>query len=483
MDTVWALVVAWCPEEPERLGEILSIPPGDPGAARQFGRGVGAPGERPSRVMLSRQRPGRLDMAAPLRLRRISRSQLALRSFTDRLEIASTGRCPMTINGRAQESGALRSGDVVELVGQIMFLCERRPAWIEQLDTVELHPFGSPDTHGLVGETAPIWELRRQLRFLGPRDAHVLIRGESGVGKELAARALHALSEKADGPLVSRNAATLPEGLIDAELFGNLANYPNPGMPERPGLIGAAAGGTLMLDEFAELPEGLQAHLLRVLDAGEYQRLGDVEVLRADFRLLAATNRAESVIKHDVLARMPLRLALPDLNARRADIPLLANHLLRRIAQEDPEIARRFFPDDPKVSAPRISARLVRQLLGRTWRSHVRELESLLWDAMSRSSGDQIEPLSATRVLNQAHSAPQHAPDTAAPPAPAITDFTPYIGAPPDSIPGPVLQACLDANNGVQEKVWRLLGFKSRFVLRRLIKKHTLIIRRSPDAG
>ena len=117
-----------------------------------------------------------------------------------------------------------------------------------------------------------------------------MLLGETGTGKELAARAVHRFSTRADRPLVARNAATMPAGLIDAELFGNARNYPNPGMAERPGLVGQADGGFLFLDEIGELPSELQAHLLRVLDAGgEYQRLGESRVRRSDFRLLAAT--------------------------------------------------------------------------------------------------------------------------------------------------------------------------------------------------
>ena len=121
--------------------------------------------------------------------------------------------------------------------------------------------------------------------------------------------------------MISRNAASFPETLIDAELFGNARNYPNPGMPERPGL----------------------------LDSGEYQRLGESRPRKADFRLVAATNRPDSYLKEDVLARLRIRVEVPDLNARREDIPLVARHLLRRIARNDPELARRYFPDgDPR---------------------------------------------------------------------------------------------------------------------------------------
>src|SRR6185369_7117992 len=121
---------------------------------------------------------------------------------------------------------------------------------------------------------------------------------------------------------------------VDAELFGNVKNYPNPGTPEREGLIGEADGSTLFLDEIGELPVHMQAHLLRVLDrGGEYQRLGDSRAQRADLRVVAATNRPLDALKHDFLARLTLRLEIPSLDERRDDIPLLARHLLRRAAE------------------------------------------------------------------------------------------------------------------------------------------------------
>src|SRR5262249_14365097 len=176
---------------------------------------------------------------------------------------------------------------------------------------------------------------------------NVLIHGPSGTGKELAARAVHALSRRAKRPLVARNAATLPPGLVDAELFGNVKNYPNPGTPERPGLIAQADGGTLFLDEIGELPWDLQAHLLRVLDAGgESHRLGEATARRASIRLVAATNRAPGELKHDLLARLTLRLVMPELAARPEDIPLLVRHLLRRAAEQSPDIGRRFLSPD-----------------------------------------------------------------------------------------------------------------------------------------
>ncbi len=132
----------------------------------------------------------------------------------------------------------------------------------------------------------------------------MLLLGESGAGKELAARALHVLSRR-PGVMTSRNAATLPDSRGGRQLFGTPRTEPG-GMPERRGLIGEANGSTLFLDEIGELSQTMQAHLLRVLDhGGEYQRLGDSSRLFSDFRLIAATNRDPSTLKHDFLARLP----------------------------------------------------------------------------------------------------------------------------------------------------------------------------------
>jgi len=243
----------------------------------------------------------------------------------------------------------------------------------------------------------------------------VLLAGASGTGKELAARAIHAISRRAKRPLVSRNAATFPAGLIDAELFGNVKNYPNPGMPERPGLVGQADGGTLFLDEIAELPLDMQAHLLRVLDeGGEYQRLGEATARRADIRLIGATNRSPSAMKHDLLARLTVRIALPALAERREDVPLLVRHLLLRAAKKSPEIGERFvraMPDGrPDVQ---VEPSLVEMLLRTNLETNVRELDGLLWRALSASGRDAVSlpddlvPQGGTRSRRPTPSAPR----------------------------------------------------------------------------
>jgi DNA-binding NtrC family response regulator len=291
------------------------------------------------------------------------------------------------------------------------------------------------------------------------------VRGPSGSGKELVASGLHRRSGRR-GALVSRNATTLPPGLVDAELFGNVRGYPNPGMPARPGLVGAARDGTLFLDEVGDVPEEVQPHLLRLLDGGEYHSLGDHRSQAANLRVVAATHRPTATLRHDLLARFPLRIELSGLTERRADLPLLAAHLLRRIAAREPDLGVRFL--DP-AGHPRLSAALVRQLLLHPWTTHARELEALLWSAMLASRGDELEP-------------PPRVPAGAAPwtePA-EPTDWRQWIGSRPEDLPAAALIAALDAHDAHQERTAAALGLSSRYVLIRLLRRHGIpVVRRA----
>jgi DNA-binding NtrC family response regulator len=327
-----------------------------------------------------------------------------------------------------------------------------------------------------------MWTLRRTLLFVAAKQQHVLILGESGTGKELVARALHALSPRAACAFVSRNAATLPEGLLDAELFGNAKNYPNAGMPERPGLVGQTHEGTFFLDEFAELPIASQVHLLRVLDAGEYQRLGEATLRHSDFRLIAATNRDLSALKQDLLARVPLRIRVPGLNERREDIPLLARHFLRRIAKENSDVALRVLPGGDPEGEPRVPADVALRLIHHPYTTHIRELGALIWSWLSGEQG----------VAPPAHSPSPHkgaggrlATDLGQ--TVATRGASPSFSVTPSSddanLPSAQeIQACLERHNGILDQAWRALGLRNRHVLARLITKHNIAVMRRPDA-
>jgi two-component system nitrogen regulation response regulator GlnG/two-component system response regulator HydG len=453
-----ALAIVWSREEPGRIGEVLFVN-GGAGESLGFGRAC-TPGTRA--LGLVRQRPGDTTPSGVVRSAGISRHQWCVRRANRAIEIENVGRRALRVNGAAVDSATVRAGDLIEIADELLLLAVVRTPRLPSsaLPDAFTPAFGDADAFGIVGESAAAWELRRQLAFAAGRIDHVLLTGASGTGKELAARAIHGLSRRAGEKMVVRNAATFPEGLVDAELFGNVRDYPNPGMPERAGVIGTADGSTLFLDEIGELPHALQAHLLRVLETGDYQRLGESRARKADLRVIAATNRAPEEIKHDVLARLRLRIAMPGLGDRREDVPLVARHLLRRMAESDPMVAERVLDERGE---PRWSARFVAALVQASYRTHVRELETWLWQAIRDSpDGSLDEPPadcvdSRTRDDDDDESDPDDAP-----------------GIDPKSIDVERVRAVLADNGGSRERAWRALGLRSRHQLLRLMRRHAL---------
>jgi len=450
----WALVVAWSLAEPHRLGELAWMP--ERGNPRVLGRGEGGGDEAEERLFFQQQRPGRNTPTGALRGGGLSRRQAVLIPTAGSLRVGNLGRCELLVNGRSAGGGEVRLqvGDTLLFKNQLLLLVEKRPSLLPRTRTLDMDRavrFGAADALGMVGESPASWALRDELAFCARRDAHVLVTGPSGVGKELAARALHGLSARGDRVMVARNAATLPEGLIDAELFGNLRNYPNPGMAERRGLIGEAHGSTLFLDEIGELGEALQAHLLRVLDqGGEYQRLGESRPRTSDLRLVAATNRDVAALKHDLAARLTLHVALPGLDQRRADIPLLVRHLLSHIATSDPEVGARFFEAWGRPEAhPRVAPELMERLVRHAYSLHVRELHQLLWKAMSSSTGKAIDltPEVLDRLGQEA------------------------VDVDPASLTRAAIEAALQRNGQNKTQAAADLGLRNRDVLYRRMKK------------
>jgi DNA-binding NtrC family response regulator len=440
-----ALVVAWSPGEPERIGDVCVVPaPKRETASFTLGRGAAGEDAGEVRLAFARHRPGVFEPRPAIGSSRISRRQLLVRAGAQRLAVQNVGRCPLHHNGQRVEAAEVAPGDTLRVGAELLLVCVRRAAWLAPAEPrASDFAFGAPDAHGFVGESAAAWELRRQLRLVAARAEHVLVVGESGTGKEIAARALHALSPRAASPFCARNAATFPEGVIDAELFGHARNYPNAGMPERPGLLGQAAAGTIFLDELAELPATLQTHLLRVLDDGEYQRLGEASSRVSEARFVGATNRPER-LRDDLAARFRLSVRMPGLNERLEDIPLLVQHFLQRISAGGFD------------GVGRLSIRFVDALLRRRYTTHVRELEALIWKGLLEGDDAAIEPRTADR-----------SPPRTAPPAPeARTD--------PRKVSARAIEAALIAHEGSLEKTWRALGLASRHVLTRLMAKHGL---------
>ncbi|MBX3231792.1 MAG: sigma-54-dependent Fis family transcriptional regulator [Labilithrix sp.] len=444
-----ALLLAWSLAEPSRLGEVAFAEGRGPWV---LGRGAARDDDPGPRLLFAPHRPGAARKEpAPLLCPALSRRQLVMTRAAGGITIERTGKLSLEVNGRKLDRATIAPGDVLLLEGQMALLCIERARGAFMRGSEPAFAFGEADGFGIVGESVTTWTMRDTIDFYGRRESHVLVTGPSGAGKELAARAIHALSPRRAGPFVARNAATLPDGIVDAELFGNAKNYPNAGMRERAGLVGEADGGTLFLDEIGELPSYVQAHLLRLLDAGEYHRLGEDRARRCDLRLVAATNRDEDALKHDLLARLKLRLEIPGIDERVEDVPLLARAILQEVSRRDAQLRERFFTDD----APRVEPALIAALLRHSYTGHVRELESLLLLSMAESRHDRLT-LSAgvSRRLRLKR----------------IAD------APPSR--DEIARALDDADGNVSH-AWKALGLSSRDALNRLLKKHGMT-RREP---
>ncbi len=195
---------------------------------------------------------------------------------------------------------------------------------------------------GMVGRSSSLDEARALIRQAAPSNATVLVLGETGTGKELAARALHALSPRAKGPFVRINCGALPETLFESELFGYEKGAFTGAVARKPGRVELAQGGTLFLDEVGELSAASQVKLLRLLQEKEYERLGGTQTMKADVRIIAATHRnlSERVqtaeFREDLYYRLNVvPISLPPLRARREDVPELTRHFLSTLGAQN----------------------------------------------------------------------------------------------------------------------------------------------------
>jgi len=225
----------------------------------------------------------------------------------------------------------------------------------------------------------------RLMERVGPSDASVLITGEHGTGKDVVARWLHASSPRAQRPLVTVNAGAIAEGVFESELFGHVKGAFTDARTDRVGAFELADTGTLFLDEIGTMPHAQQAKLLRVLQTGEFQRVGSSKTRRVDVRVLAATNldirqaAAEGRFREDLLFRLnTVEIHLPALRERRDDIPPLASHFLARQAARYRKELAGFEPD------------AMQALLAYAWPGNIRELEHTIERAVLLASGPSI---------------------------------------------------------------------------------------------
>ena len=253
--------------------------------------------------------------------------------------------------------------------------------FVETLRVVK-QAFSSPVAAGLVGRSAAFKQMLALALRVAPSNAVVLLRGETGTGKEMVARLLHEAGRKASGPFVPVDCSGLTESLFESELFGYEKGAFTGAQHRKTGLIESASGGTLFLDEIGDIPLSLQVKLLRLLESGTYRRVGGVETLRSDFRLVCATHRNlermvdEERFRRDLYHRIStFPIQVPALAERLDDIPLLADSFLKRVAGER----------NLHLSAD-ASAALAR----RSYSGNIRELRNLIERATILVDGEEI---------------------------------------------------------------------------------------------
>jgi len=241
---------------------------------------------------------------------------------------------------------------------------------------------GSP---GIIAESPAMKKVLNLVERIGPADANVLITGENGTGKEVIARALHSISARSSKPLVSLNAGALAEGVFESELFGHVRGAFTDAKADRAGRFELADGGTLFLDEIANVPLNLQPKLLRVLETGEFERVGSSKSQKADVRVLSATNAdlnaevSQGRFRQDLLFRLnTVEVHLPPLCDRREDILPLAEHFLRQHREHYRRPIEGFSPE------------AIDALRRHSWPGNVRELDHVVERAVLLTSGNTI---------------------------------------------------------------------------------------------
>jgi two-component system NtrC family response regulator len=307
---------------------------------------------------------------------------------------------------------------------------------------------------GVIGESGRMQEVLALVQRVAPSDATVLIRGDSGTGKELIARAIHFNSRRAAGPLVSLNCAALPEQLLESELFGHEKGAFTGAVAQRKGRFEAADGGSIFLDEIGDLAPALQVKLLRVLQERQFERLGGNRPLTVDVRILAATHRdlesamRQGTFREDLYYRLNVvTIQIPPLRERREDIALLLEHFLKKFAAKEGR----------EVTGLTAAARDA--VMKYDYPGNVRELENIVERAVLLARGPVIDLEDLPAALRPGErtrdAEPRHLPDVLA------------------GIERQAIREALERHGGVQTQAAEALGISER-VLRYKMKKYGL---------
>lgn len=241
------------------------------------------------------------------------------------------------------------------------------------------------EVSGIVGNCRALKEVLTHVRQVADTDATVLIQGESGTGKELIARAIHDLSDRSTGPFIAVNLGALPESLLESELFGHEKGSFTGASRQKPGCFEVARSGTLFLDEITEIPAKSQVDLLRVLETGQFSRVGGEEALESDARIVSATNRdvlqlvEDGTFREDLFYRLNIvPIEVPPLRKRREDIPLLADHFLRHLCSRHRRLEKS------------IDAEAMNVLVSASWPGNIRQLRNVIERLVVTVAGECI---------------------------------------------------------------------------------------------
>jgi DNA-binding NtrC family response regulator len=237
----------------------------------------------------------------------------------------------------------------------------------------------------IIGKSKPMQQVYEMVRLAAPAKSNILILGESGTGKELVAKAIHHHSRRADGPFVTVNSGSMPADLLESNLFGHVRGAFTGAVASKKGLFELANGGSIFFDEIGNIPLDTQSKLLRVIQEREFMRLGGVETIKVDVRIIAATNAEleaavqQGSFREDLFYRLAvITINLPPLRNRSEDVPLLAQHFLQHYARENEKPLREISPQAMEL------------LLDHHWPGNVRELENAIERAVVLSTGEVL---------------------------------------------------------------------------------------------
>jgi DNA-binding NtrC family response regulator len=318
---------------------------------------------------------------------------------------------------------------------------------------------------GIIGNSPLMWDMFSRIRRIAPHYRTVLITGETGTGKDLAAQALHRLSPVGQGRYVVLNCSAVVETLFESELFGHVRGSFTGATSDKAGLFEHAHGGTLFLDEIGDMPLATQAKLLRVLQNQEVQRVGSLTARKVDVRVIAATNHdlraavAEKRFREDLFYRLSMvEIQVPRLADRREDLALLERHFITRFAGQY------------RKQITGLTHRAQISLATHSWPGNVRELENVIGHGCMMATGETIDIADLPAYLQQDR--PQSSNATAAPSSPRATELAPGVASLEDQ-ERLLVERAMQAAGGNQSKAARILKI-GRDALRYKLKKHNL---------